>query len=340
MAPYADRARIPLRVSRESFGVIAALLVIHLVWGSVYVAIRYVVEDMPALLSIGLRYVVAGALLAAYVAARRGPRRLRVDRRTALGCLFLALLLQVLTNGTTTWAEGAGVQAGPAALLTALAPIAIVLLRLGTGDRPRSVTWVGVVVGFAGLAVLILGGQAVPGFPLWPSLLIAASAGCWALGSFLQPRLRLPDHTFVTAAYQLLIGGVVLTVAGVTAGERTDFGFPAATWWVLAFLTASSIVSYTVYVWLLNHAPISLVSTHAYVNPVVAVLLGWAWLGEPITWPVVVGGAVVLGGVGLVMAERRRPPEGPRAADRVGGGPAGRPPAPGSWRWPPGGGRA
>jgi drug/metabolite transporter (DMT)-like permease len=192
-----------------------------------------------------------------------------------------------------------------------VAPIAIVLLRLGTGDRPRSVTWVGVVVGFAGLAVLILGGQAVPGFPLWPSLLIAASAGCWALGSFLQPRLRLPDHTFVTAAYQLLIGGVVLTVAGVTAGERTDFGFPAATWWVLAFLTASSIVSYTVYVWLLHHAPISLVSTHAYVNPVVAVLLGWAWLGEPITWPVVVGGAVVLVAVGLVMAERRRLPEGP-----------------------------
>jgi drug/metabolite transporter (DMT)-like permease len=311
MAPYADRARIPLRVSRESFGVIAALLVIYLVWGSVYVAIRYVVEDMPALLSIGLRYVVAGALLAAYVAARRGPRRLRADRRALLGCLLLAVLLQVLTNGTTTWAEGAGVQAGPAALLTALAPIAIVLLRLGTGDRPRAVTWVGVVVGFAGLAVLILGGRAVPGFPLWPSLLIVASAGCWAVGSFLQPRLWLPGSTFATTAYQLLAGGVVLTVAGVVSGERTDFHFPAETWWVLGYLTISSVVSYTAYVWLLRHAPISLVSTHAYVNPVVAVLLGWAWLGEPITWPVIVGGAVVLGAVGLVMAERRGLPDEP-----------------------------
>jgi drug/metabolite transporter (DMT)-like permease len=104
---------------------------------------------------------------------------------------------------------------------------------------------------------------------------------------------------------------VVLTGAGLVSGERTDFRFPASTWWVLAFLTASSVLSYTVYVWLLHHAPISLVSTHAYINPVVAVLLGWGWLGEPITWPVVVGGAVVLVAVGLVMAERRRLPEEP-----------------------------
>jgi drug/metabolite transporter (DMT)-like permease len=217
----------------------------------------------------------------------------------------------VLTNGTTTWAEGAGVQAGPASLLTALAPIGIVLLRLGTGDRPRSVTWAGVLVGFAGLAVLLLGGRSVPGFPLWPSLLIIAAAGCWAVGSFLQPRLALPADTFVTAALQLLIGGVVLTVAGLVGGERTTFDFPVATWLVLGYLTLSSVVSYTTYVWLLAHAPISLVSTHAYVNPVVAVLLGWVWLGEPITWPVLLGGAVVLVAVGLIMAERRRLPEEP-----------------------------
>jgi drug/metabolite transporter (DMT)-like permease len=314
MATYAGRARIPLRVSRDTLLIGAGLLMIYVVWGSVYVAIRYVVADMPALLSIGLRYIVAGALLAGYVAARRGPGRLRADRRAMMGCLLLALLLQVLTNGTTTWAEGAGVQAGPAALLTALAPVAIVLLRLGTGDRPRPVTWMGVVVGFVGLAVLILGGQAVPGFPLLPSLLIAASAFCWALGSFLQSRLYLPESTFTTAAYQLLAGGVVLSIAGYVGGERTDFAFPAATWWVLGFLTLSSVVSYTTYVWLLKKAPISLVSTHAYVNPVVAVLLGWAWLGEPITWPVIIGGAVVLVAVGLVMAERQRLPEEPPVA--------------------------
>ncbi|MGC4109928.1 MAG: EamA family transporter [Nocardioides sp.] len=298
-------------VGRERVLVVVCLLVIYVVWGSVYVAIRYVVEDVPALYSIGLRYVVAGLVLAGYVAARRGTGVLRASRRAMLGCLFLAMLLQVLTNGTVTWAESIGVQAGPAALLTALAPIAIVGLRLATGDRPRAVTWVGVLVGFVGLAILLLGGRSVPGFPLWPSLLIVASAGCWAVGSFLQPRLELPANTFVTTAYQLFGGGVVLTAAGLVGGERTSFDFPLDTWLVLGYLMLSSVVSYTAFVWLLAHAPISLVSTHAYVNPVVAVLLGWIWLGEPITWPVVVGGAVVLVAVGLVMAERRRIPEEP-----------------------------
>jgi drug/metabolite transporter (DMT)-like permease len=311
MSTYAGRVRVPWPVRRESVLVGLGLLVIYVVWGSVYVAIRYVVEDVPALLSIGVRYVVAGLVLATYVAARRGPGVLRAPRRAVLGCVLLAGLLQVLTNGTTTWAESVGVQAGPAALLTALAPLGIVGLRLGTGDRPRMVTWMGVVAGFAGLAVLLLGGRSVPGFPLGPSLLIVASAGCWAVGSFLQPRLELPAHTFVTTAYQLLIGGLVLTVAGLASGERTSFHFPTETWLVLGYLTLSSVVSYTTYVWLLQRAPISLVSTHAYVNPVVAVLLGWLWLGEPITWPVVVGGAVVLVAVGLVMSERRRVPEEP-----------------------------
>ncbi|WP_151083916.1 EamA family transporter [Nocardioides cynanchi] len=314
MTTLAERVRARPHPTRETVLVGAGLLLIYVVWGSVYVAIRYVVQDVPPLLSIGVRYVVAGLLLASYVAARRGTRVLRTSRRALLGCVLLAVLLQVLTNGTTTWAEAAGVQAGPAALLSALAPIGIIMLRLGTGDRPRAVTWLGVVAGFAGLAVLLLGGRSVPGFPLWPSLLVVAAAGCWAVGSFLQPRLDLPVDTFVTAAFQLLVGGALLTLAGLLGGERTSLGFPGETWWVLGYLTLSSVVSYTTYVWLLAHAPISLVSTHAYVNPVVAVVLGWWWLGEPVTWPVVVGGAVVLVAVGLIMAERRRLPEEPPVA--------------------------
>ncbi len=311
MSTDVGRVRVPRPLSRETVQVGAGLLVVYVVWGSVFVAIRYVVEDVPALLSIGVRYVVAGLLLTTYVAARYGPVALRAGRRALVGCVLLAMLLQVLTNGTVTWAESIGVQAGPAALLSALAPIAIVVLRLATGDRPRPVTWVGVLAGFAGLAVLLLGGRSVPGFPLWPSVLVVASAGCWAVGSFLQPRLSLPASTFATTAYQLLAGGMVLTAAGLAAGERWTWDISAGTWLVLGYLTVSSVVSYTTFVWLLAHAPISLVSTHAYVNPVVAVLLGWVWLGEPITWPVVVGGAVVLVAVGLVMAERRREPDEP-----------------------------
>ncbi len=311
MSTDARRVRAPWSLSRETLQIGAGLLVIYLVWGSVFVAVRYVVADLPALLSIGVRYVVAGLLLVTYVCARLGPGVLRAGRRALLGCVLLAMLLQVLTNGTVTWAESIGVQAGPAALLSALAPIAIVVLRLTTGDRPRPVTWVGVVAGFVGLAILLLGGRSVPGFPLWPSILVAASAGCWALGSFLQPRLQLPANTFATTAYQLLASGLVLTLGGLTFGERWTFDAPLETWLVLGYLTVASVVAYSTYVWLLAHAPISLVSTHAYVNPVVAVLLGWAWLSEPITWPVVVGGGVVLVAVGLVMADRPRCDEPP-----------------------------
>jgi drug/metabolite transporter (DMT)-like permease len=133
----------------------------------------------------------------------------------------------------------------------------------------------------------------------------------WAVGSFLQPRMSLPTNTFVTTAYQLLASGLVLTFGGLTFGERWTWDIPVGTWLVLGYLTISSVIAYSTYVWLLAHAPISLVSTHAFVNPVVAVLLGWVWLSEPITWPVVAGGTVVLVAVGLVMAERRRPVEPP-----------------------------
>jgi drug/metabolite transporter (DMT)-like permease len=299
------------RLRRETLLVGAGLLVIYVVWGSVFVAVRFVVQDVPALLSIGVRYVAGGLLLASFISARRGIAAMRSSRRAVLGCLVLATLLQVLTNGTVTLAESLGVQAGPAALLSALAPIAIVGLRATTGDRPSPVTVLGVVVGFMGLAVLLLGGRSVTGFPPTPSLLVVASALCWAVGSFLQPRLQLPASTFVSTAYQLLAGGTILTVAGLVGGERPSLEWPLSTWLVLGYLTASSILAYSTYVWLLAHAPISLVSTHAYVNPVVAVALGWLWLREPVTWPVLVGGAVVLAAVGLVMVERSGPDEAP-----------------------------
>jgi drug/metabolite transporter (DMT)-like permease len=311
MSSPVDHVGLRRLLGRETVQVGSGLMVIYVVWGSVFVAIRFVVQDVPALLSIGVRYLAAGLLLMSFLAARRGVGALRADRKAVLGCLMLAMLLQVLTNGTVTLAESLGVQAGPAALLSALAPIAIVGLRATTGDRPSPVTLLGVVVGFLGLAVLLLGGRSVTGFPPGPSLLVVASAVFWALGSFLQRRLLLPANMFVTTAYQLLIGGAVLTLLGLVGGERPSLDLRMSTWLVLGYLTASSMLAYSTYVWLLGHAPISLVSTHAYVNPVVAVALGRLWLGEPVTWPVILGGAVVLVAVGLVMAERRHPDEPP-----------------------------
>jgi drug/metabolite transporter (DMT)-like permease len=180
-----------------------------------------------------------------------------------------------------------------------------VVVMLLAGQHPRALTVVGVLVGFAGLGVLLLGGNASDGFPLGPSLIVVLSANCWALGSFLQPRLLLPSDTFVTAAFELVLGGLMLTAAGQLGGEHVTWDYPATTWIVLAYLTASSTIAFTTYVWLLDHAPISLVSTHAYVNPVIAVGLAWLLLSEPLTWPIVVGGSVVVIAVVIVIQAER-----------------------------------
>ena len=291
--------------TRQALLVGAGMVVVYVLWGSVYVAVRVVVEHAPPLSSIGLRYVVAGGILGVVALIRHGPGAFRIDRTMLLGCTFLAIMLPVLTNGTVTVAVSLGVTAGPAALLSALVPISVVMLRLLAGDRPRRLTMVGVVVGFAGLAVLLLGGTSATGFPLGPSLVVVLSANCWALGSYLQPRLTLPRNTFVTAAFELVIGGLILTSAGVVSGEHMTWDYPTTTWLVLAYLTASSTVAFTTYVWLLDHAPISLVSTHAYVNPVVAVLLAWVLLAEPLTWPIIVGGGVVVTAVAIVISGER-----------------------------------
>jgi drug/metabolite transporter (DMT)-like permease len=301
------------RVARHTVQVVVAMAIVWVLWGSVYVVVRVVVEDAPPLLTVGPRYVLAGAMLGVIAVARRGLRVLRVSGREFLGCALLALLLPVLTNATVVVAVSMGVGAGPAALLSALAPISIVLLRAADGDRPGRATSVGVVVGFAGLAILLLGGQSVAGFPLWPSIVVIVSANFWAIGSFLQPRLRLPRDVFVTAAYEMALGGLALTVAAVVSGERFSSAWPAKTWLAMGYLTISTMLAFTSYIWLLNNARISLAATHAYVNPVVAVLLAWLLLSEPLTWPVVTGGLVVVAAVALVIRGERSPADPPPA---------------------------
>jgi drug/metabolite transporter (DMT)-like permease len=299
-------------VTHRTAKVAAALLAVYVMWGSVYVAIRVVVEEAPPLVSIGLRYVVAALLLGMLAVSRSGLQTLALDRATALSCLLLAILLPGLANGLVTIAVSEGVAAGPAALLTALSPLIIVLLRLVNHDRPPRMTLVGVVVGFAGLAVLLLLGRPSTGFPLWPSVLVLVAANCWALGSFIQPRLTLPRNILTLAAYESLGGGLLLTAAGLTSGEQISADYSAQTWWTLAYLTISSTVTFTAYTWLLSNAPISLVSTHAYVNPVVAVFLGWLLLAEPLSMAVLIGGAIVIGAVAIVItAEQLRGGHGP-----------------------------
>lgn len=298
--------------------VLLALGIVYVVWGSTYLAIRVVVEQAPPLTSMGLRYTTAAVVLGTVLALRGGVRRLAVTRRQALGAAFLGLMLPMMGNGMVSVGENLGAPSGVTALLIAVAPLIIVVFRAAEGDRPRPLTVIGVLLGFAGLAVLVLvGGGADGGFPVGPALLIMFASTCWALGSYVQPRLWLPRDVFVTTVYEMLFGGLLLLTVGRVSGES----FAAATygprtWSALGYLVVfGSVVAFTSYVWLLDNAPISFVATYAYVNPVVAVFLGWLVLGEPVTWAVVAGGGIVVSAVALVIrAERPRRARAPEVA--------------------------
>jgi drug/metabolite transporter (DMT)-like permease len=230
----------------------------------------------------------------------------------AAGALVGVLLLAG-GNGMVVLAEtgpaGTAVPSGIAALLIASVPLMVVLLRAATRDRPRPTTVLGVVVGLAGLVVLTLPAGGVPAAPLAGSLIVVAGAACWSVGSFSSSRLPLPADPFVATVYEMLAGSVALALLGLARGELRglDLGaISARSWWALAYLmVAGSLLAFTAYVWLLHRAPISLVATYAYVNPVVAVALGALILAEPVTPRVLLGGAVIVIGVALVVTTER-----------------------------------
>ncbi len=289
--------------------VVAALGVVYVVWGSTYLGIRIVVQEAPPLTSMGLRFMTAGLLLGVVLAVRGGPRRLRVTRRELLGAATLGLMLPMLGNGLVSVGESLGAPSGATALLIAVSPLIIVLFRGLTGDVPQPLSVLGVLLGFGGLGYLVLAGSGAGGhLPLAPALIILFAATCWALGSFLQPRLTLPRDVFVTAVYEMVCGGLIMVSVGLAAGERFTGDYSTRTWLALGYLVVfGSMLAFTSYVWLLAHAPISLVATYAYVNPVVAVFLGWLILSEAVTAPVVIGGGIVVLAVAIVItAERPR----------------------------------
>jgi drug/metabolite transporter (DMT)-like permease len=303
------------RTAASPAAVWSALWVVYLIWGSTYLGIAVAIESMPPLLALGTRFLAATALLALFLAVRRGPRTLLVPWAEVRGAALVGVLLLGCGIGFLTLAERY-VPTGVAALLVAVVPLWVVLLRVGSGDRPHLVTWVGVAVGLVGVAVLVLpgdhvdavGGASAAQRTVW-SLLIMLGSACWAIGSFLQPRIRTPRDQLVLTTYEMLTGGLALCLVGLARGERfTDFAEATTRSWAgWAYLvTFGSLLGYTAFVWLLSHAPLSLVTTYAYVNPVVAVALGFLVLGEQLTAGVLIGGAIVVVGVVLVVSGERR----------------------------------
>ncbi|MCM0674211.1 EamA family transporter [Micromonospora phytophila] len=296
-----------------------ALLLVYVLWGSTYLGIRIAVESLPPLGSAALRFAAAGLVLAVVLRLRRGPGALRVDRRQLGSAALVGVLLLAGGNGLVVLAEsgpaGVAVPSGIAALLVATVPLLVVVLRTATGDRPRSWTLGGVSVGFVGLVLLVLPTGGADDVPIAGALTVVVAAASWSVGSFLSGRMRMPTDPFVATVYEMFAGATMLAVLAVGRGELRGFDPGAVTdrsWLALAYLmVAGSLVAFTAYVWLLHHAPISLVSTYAYVNPAVAVGLGALVAAEPVTAQVLLGGAVIVAGVALVVSTER-----PRRAAR------------------------
>ena len=309
-----------------------ALVLVYLLWGSTYLGIRVAVESLPPLISAAMRFSGAAVVLAVVLRLRRGPGALRVPPRRLGSAALIGVLLLAGGNGLVVLAEsgpaGAAVPSGVAALLVATVPLLVVMLRTVGGDRPRPWTFLGVALGFAGLVVLVLPRDGVDGVPVAGALTVVGAATSWSVGSYLSGKILMPADPFVATVYEMVAGAAVLALVGVARGELRGFSFADVTgrsWAAMAYLmVAGSLVAFTAYVWLLAHAPISLVSTYAYVNPVVAVALGALFVAEPITSQVLLGGAIIVVGVAVVVSTERPRRSPPPAVDGAAGEPAGR----------------
>ena len=277
-------------------------------WGSTYLAIRFVVETLPPLLSASLRFLTAGLLLATFLALRRGRSGFRTTGAQARNAFLIGLLLLMGGNGGVTLGQQAGVPSSLAALLFSAVPLWVVLLRAGAGDRPARGAVLGVALGFLGVAVLLLPGARPEGVAVGLATVVLLSSVLWAIGSFAATRMALPSDALLTTVFQMAGGSVGLGLAGLVRGESLDVSaVSGASLLALAYLVVfGSLVAFTAYSWLLGVAPVSQVATYAYVNPVVAVLLGAVVAQEALGLPALVGGAVTVLSVAVVVRDEGR----------------------------------
>ena len=297
---------------RRAVAVWSGLGAIYLLWGSTYLAVMVAIRTMPPLLMSSLRFLLAGAVL--YVWARRREQGASVvpDGRQWLAAGTTGFALLLIGSGGIAWAEQR-LDSGVAALLGASVPLWIALLdRLVFGSRLSRAAMLGLGIGLAGVFVLV--SPASSGVNLVGAVAILLSSLGWAAGSLHARSSPLPRSPLLAASMQMLAGGALLGVAGIAAGEVSRVrpeAVSATSLGAFAYLVVGgSLVAYPLYGWLLRAAPTSVVMTHAYVNPAVAVLLGWAVLAEPLTSSTLVAGAAIVVSVILIVAARAVPSRG------------------------------
>jgi drug/metabolite transporter (DMT)-like permease len=297
----------------------AALWTVYIVWGSTYLALRVLVETIPPLISTGSRFLLAGTLMLGVLALLR-RRAVRITRAQALSCLLVGSLMMGAVATVATAEQD--VPSNLAALLVACVPLWVLVLRRLGGERiaPRLV--LAVIVGFAGVALLLQPGGQTGGAPLASLLLVVCSTPAWATGSYLSSRVSLPSDPLVSVGWQMVLGGSVVALAGVIAGEPWEmdvasFSTDSIVAWLYLSLIGSGL-AFTAYAWLLQNAPISRVATYAYVNPAVAIVLGWLILGETVTGITIAGAAVIVLAVAIVVRSRDEREHARRGPGRAG----------------------
>jgi drug/metabolite transporter (DMT)-like permease len=274
--------------------------IVYVVWGSTYLAIRVAVETMPPLLMGAARFLVAGLLLYAIARWRGAPSVRSLTRRQLGASWVVGSLLVAGGNGVVNVAEQY-IPSSLAALVISSVPLWVVLMRRVTGESVPRVTLASVVVGFCGVALLLLPGGGVHGGRTIGFVLVVCAAFSWALGSFVSRKLPLPPNALLSTSVQMTGGAITMLVAGLALGEASDVHpdrFSTDSLIAFAYLIfIGSLVAYTAYVWLLQHAPISKVATYAYENPVIAIFLGWWIKSESVTATTLAGATVIVASV-------------------------------------------
>lgn len=297
--------------------ILTAFAVVYVVWGSTYLAIRYAVETLPPFLMAGARFVLAGGILAIWAMWRDGERATPANWRAAT---IAGALLLLGGNGAVVWAEQR-VPSGLAALLVATMPFWLVLadwLRPG-GKAPRAGVALGIAMGLAGMIILVgpgsLGGDAVD--PVGAAVLTFGAAS-WAIGSLYAREAPLPRNAVFGTGLEMLAGGALLLLLGAATGEPGRLDLSRASTASLAgffyLVVFGSLIGFTAFAWLLRVATPAAVSTYAFVNPVVAVLLGWAIAHEPVSSRTIAAAAVIIGSVALITWATTRKAAPPVAA--------------------------
>ena len=286
--------------SRARWKVWAALTTVYLVWGSTYLAIRVGVAVLPPALFAGTRFLAAGALMLSYALLRGG--RLPSSRRDWMVIAATGVLMLVGANGLVTWSEQ-WIESNQAALLVATSALWMTGLgALGSkGERPGGLAVAGLLLGFGGVALLVSSGLRAQSAPWFAYAGISLSPLLWAAGSILSRRHAVATTPMVMASLQTLIAGAVLTTVGLVCGEAAHWRWDAQGMAALAYLMIfGSCLAYGAYLWLVHQITPAQLGTYAYVNPAVAVLLGWWILDEHLAAPQIVGTLVILLGVVLV----------------------------------------